>query len=374
MKQVTPPPHRPPLHGISRSKPAPPSSPAQTGAGSCPSRNGELPLAVPADRYDTPAGRSVRHSPDILADLQAKIRAIERTGSAAMPPGRADPRDAATHDISIENGATAHAAAALATPWLLGAAEVDARLGPRGLDPHAIHEIKPGTAIADWGAALGFALRLAVRRLRAPDRGPHDRGPHDRGIAGRILWCATDRMTGEIGRPHGIGLLRLGIDPAALILVEARRPADVLWAIEDGARSRSLLLVLGLVDEVGSIPARRLSLATEAGATPLLLLTHPQRAATAATASRWRISARPSAMHPLDPRAPGATRFGFAIERCRNRPLETEARSHLLEWSDEAHRFHMAAGMADRAHAPPSSERRDAERRGDREPRSHAAG
>lgn len=334
------PPHLRPLHGISQPKPAPPSHPAP-GAGSCPSRNGELPLAVPADRCDVPADRCDAPSRAVIERLQAKIRAIERSGGITP------------HDLAPEGSPQADRLAAQVggvfprrARWTLGAVEFDAWLGTAGLDPSAIHEIKPGPVIADWAAAAGFVLRLAVRRLRA---GGTSAKP-------RILWCATDRMIRELGGPHGAGLLRMGLDPGALILVEAGRTADLLWAMEEGLKSRSLLLAIGFVDSLQPVPARRLSLAAEAGATPVLLLTHPAHAPAAATATRWRISAEPGAPHPLDARAPGATRFGIALERCRAHPLAIQDRSHVVEWSDETFRFHMASGLADRAQPPPHND------------------
>ncbi len=41
-----------------------------------------------------------------------------------------------------------------------------------------------------------------------------------------------------------------------------------------------------------------------------------------------------------------------ALERCRHRPLMGEPVPHLLEWSDETHRFRMAAPVAHRADGP----------------------
>ena len=52
--------------------------------------------------------------------------------------------------------------------WQLGAREIDALIGPQGLNPLGLHEIKPckpitGTAAAgDLATAMGFALRLSA--------------------------------------------------------------------------------------------------------------------------------------------------------------------------------------------------------------------
>lgn len=282
----------------------------------------------PASAPPLPARRP-NHA--LIEKLQAKIHDIERAGGILSAPRgtEADGRQ----------------------PWTLGANAIDRQLGAGGLDVLGLHEIKPSRGGRDAGAALGFALRLLLR-LRASLA-------HSREARRRILWCTTDRSAHELGRPHAPGLAGLGLEPAHLMVVEARRASEALWAIEEGLKSQSLLLVLGVLDDIPDVAARRLSLAAEAGRTPALLLTHPHRAPAIATASRWRISAQPGAPHPFDDRAPGSTRLALALERCRNRPLEILSRSHVVEWSDATHRFRVVAELADRA-APPSSPARRA--------------
>lgn len=244
--------------------------------------------------------------------------------------------------------------------WSLGADAADAVLGPLGLAVDGVHEVKPaltavmpaaggatggaatgGITAADRAAALFFALCLARRRLV---------GRADIAVPA-ILWCEPRHEMRELGRLHAPGLAALGIDPRRLILVETRHPDEALWVLEEGLRSGGLALAVALVDDVALTPARRLALAAERFRTPCLLLTGARAPPAAATATRWRIGRAASAPHDFDARAPGASRLAVSFERCRGQPLAAE-RAFTLEWSHEAYRFHMAAGVADRAHAP----------------------
>jgi protein ImuA len=131
-------------------------------------------------------------------------------------------------------------------------------------------------------------------------------------------------------------------------MVEARRDDEVLWVLEEGLRTGSLVLAIGALSSIDLTPARRLSLAARDGATPLLMLTSARSAASGATATRWRINPAASGAHPFDTRAPGAARLAVQLERCRSAPPATEA-ALTLEWSHEAYRFRLAAAVADRA-------------------------
>jgi protein ImuA len=187
-------------------------------------------------------------------------------------------------------------------------------------------------------------MRLATRRLAAL---------RDTSAASaRILWCWPSVFAREFGAPYGPGLAALGFDPSAWLFAETSRASDALWAMEEGLRSQSLALVIGVMDEVELTPARRLSLVAAEHATPCLLITDPRLSPAGSTGTRWRVGACSSAAHPFDGLAPGAPRYAVALERCRHRPLPHECHPAVLEWSDEAHRFRMAAAVADRAHAP----------------------
>ena len=265
----------------------------------------------------------------MLAELRTRIHALER-GSSSFPPSL-EP----SQDQRRQSG------------WTLGVPEMDRRL-VGGLDAAALHELKaeqrPGAISGNWSAALGFALRLAVRRLRAlapdPDSGP------------RILWCWPSALARELGVPYGHGLSMLGLAPSACLFAETARACDALWAMEEGLRSGSMALVIGVLGEAELTPSRRLSLAAAEQRTPCLIVTDPRLPAAGSTATRWRIGTRASAPHPCDAAAPGAARYALTLERCRHGPLVAEPLSLFVEWSDETHRFRVAPAVADRAHGP----------------------
>jgi protein ImuA len=241
--------------------------------------------------------------------------------------------------------------------WTLGAAHLDAVLAG-GLDPAAVHELKPSLAAAEmmdwpavWAATRGFALALAVRRLRGRQQAGPQAGPR----TDMVLWCQSRAHAAEFGRPYGPGLRALGLEPDRLLIVEPARAVEVPWALEEALASGSLALVVGQLDDIALTPARRLALAAARTGTPCLLLTDPRAAAAAATATRWRVAPAPSACHPLDPDAPGSARFVLALERCRGRPPSADGVSLMLEWCDAAYCFRLAPAMADRAHAPDRS-------------------
>jgi hypothetical protein len=266
----------------------------------------------------------------VLAELRHRITALERGPSL------------------IASSFSPELAAQSPGAWTLGAAELDQRLGS-GLDAASLHEVKAepqatGVAAGNWAAALGFALRLAVRRLQSLDASSAG--------APRILWCWPSVFARELGAPYGHGFAALGLEPSSWLFAETARAADALWAMEEGLRSQSLALVIGVVGEAELTPARRLSLAAAEHLTPCLLITDPRLSPAGSTATRWRVGARGSASHPFDGAAPGSPRYAVALERCRHRPLTREPLPHLLEWSDETHRFRMAASMADRADGP----------------------
>lgn len=249
--------------------------------------------------------------------------------------------------------------------WEFGCNALDALL-PRGLATNVVHEIKGtpsatgGASAADWMMGIGFAARLAVRRTDALSSAqpmnrpslnqlPLNQLPPNQPPPNQpwVLWCWPKAVAGEFGALSAAGFAHLGLDPARLIVVETARSGDALNAIEESLKGGSLAVVVGVLDELDLMPARRLSLAAGEMATPCLLVTHPASAPAGATATRWRIKRLPSAAHRFDPRASGTVRFEVTIERCRARPESTTEPPFVLEWSDETHRFNLASVMAD---------------------------
>jgi len=141
--------------------------------------------------------------------------------------------------------------------------------GFEGLTTGALHEISPATlADSHDGAALGFAAALLgglVRMTRKP-----------------ALWLA------EGAPPHGPALATFGLEPAQLVVALPGRPAAMLWALEEAARSRALAAVLGEVRGMDFTAARRLHLAARDSGVTVLLLNRAAATITPAL-SRWRV-------------------------------------------------------------------------------------
>ena len=263
---------------------------------------------------------------DVLTALRSQIRQIERRPDS-LPDQDAGP------------------------VWKTDIPDLDTLLGVSGLEIGAVHEVKPALQrngsnwTAAWASALAFSLTLARRRSLLD------------GASGPILCCRPTIATGEFGGLYGPGLRALGIDPARLIIVETGNVSDALWAIEEGLKSASTAMVIGVLDEVDLTPARRLALAAASHRSPCILLTHPRAEATAAVATRWRVGSAPSAPHPFDERAPGHRSFSIALERCRAQPIAAEAAAFCVEWCDETFCFRLASRLVDRTPATRRSAR-----------------
>ena len=289
---------------------------------SSPAGTANLPFAVPEPGEKTELPRAA-----LINSLRETVRKIERAAPLARSSSGSNNK------------------------WQLGCPlecpAADALL-PGGLETDSLHEVKATMPVASaiagaWMASLGFALRLAVLRAAQVSGGRASRG------APWILWCWPRVLAGELGRPSAAGLMHLGLDPSRILFVETARADEALVALEDGLKSQSLALAIGVFKDIDLTPARRLSLAAGEGHTPCLAITHPASQPAGATATRWRIGLAPSAAHPFDPKAPGRQRFSLSLERARARPQSVNLPPLLLEWSDETHRFGMATGMADRA-------------------------
>jgi protein ImuA len=231
----------------------------------------------------------------------------------------------------------------------LGPAELDAALPGGGLALAGLHEILPQRAEWDDGPATGFCLALAARILEARP--------------GRLLWVS------QAGDLHVPAAAAAGIPPGRLLEVRVRSRLDGLWALEEALRCPELAAVIGELDELDALAARRLQLAAESAGKPCLLLHRPRLAGrgerlASPALTRWRIAAAPSD-ETLPGTLVGRPRWRVALERCRGgRPAD-----FLLEWHDEhstwddpawkdaepqrapAGALSLAAGLRDRAGA-----------------------
>jgi hypothetical protein len=160
------------------------------------------------------------------------------------------------------------------------------------------------------------------------------------------------------GRLHGHGLNALGLDPARLILVETAHRKETLWAMEEAVRSAAPAAVVGVIDTLDLKTSQRLHLAATDAGVPLLLLRPAPLPSPAsgggwgsAAATRWCIGTTKAARDRFG--LVTGPRWHLQLERCRNgRPGEW-----VVEYDHVAHRFSLAAALADFARAPGAGEK-----------------
>ncbi|WP_426169890.1 ImuA family protein [Sandarakinorhabdus sp. DWP1-3-1] len=228
-----------------------------------------------------------------------------------------------------------------------GCADVDARLGG-GLAPAALHEVFAARE-GDEPAAAGFALLLALRSARP----------------GPVIWLREDKARIN-GRPYGLGLADLGLDPARLLLVQAPDTLAVLRAGADAVACAAVATVIiepwGKATALDLTATRRLALgAARSGVTTLLLRTGDPP--PSAASSRWQVATALSSALPAN--TPGMPAFDVTLLRHRGGIAGFSTR---LEWDRDRRAFGTAlpgvapAVAAERARAPrvPAARRRAA--------------
>ncbi len=138
-----------------------------------------------------------------------------------------------------------------------------------------VHHVAPKN-LCDMPAALGFAVHLALRL--AQDR--------------FVLWAQTHRARSEWGEPYMPGLVQSGVSPQQFLSVFDTSPRDWLWVLEEAGACSDIGCLIGLSaqQELNFTATRRFSLAVEASATTMILLSpSPQQAL--ATATQWEVAA-----------------------------------------------------------------------------------
>lgn len=265
--------------------------------------------------YEGTAGAA--NVPPDLAALRRRIAALER-----RPP-------------ALEGAADGNRTE---RPWALGIDALDGALPEGCLVPDGLHEAV-GASAADGPAAAAFLAALLARRVR---------GGEYAGERGAVLVCQSRGGAARFGRLHGPGWRDLGLEPADLLILRARREKDVPWAMEEGLRSGALAAVLAEAEGIAFTVSRRLALAAAEGGTPALLLRHDELGPASAAQTRWRVTALPGRADPFDEGAPGPPRWRLALVRARGaRPAACD-----VEWNRETGDFHVAAALVDRPAAP----------------------
>jgi len=221
-------------------------------------------------------------------------------------------------------------------PWTFGVPEIDGMLPWIGLKTSGLHEIKPAH-YRDMAAARIFALGLLTRRM-------HIRRTRKQGNSS-VLWCLSDMSVREFGTPYGPGLMQFGLQPETFVMAQSSNKRNLLWTMEEGLKAHAPVAVLGEIDAVTFIEARRLALASETHEIPCLIISNQNTAGAGAALTRWRIASAPSASHTFDSHAPGAPRWHIILERTRHGP---SGLNWTVEWSHEACCFRLVTSLANR--------------------------
>ncbi|QZZ37453.1 inducible mutagenesis protein A [Nitratireductor kimnyeongensis] len=221
----------------------------------------------------------------------------------------------------------------------LGPEALDNALPGHGLKTGALHEILPANH-GDFTAGIGFGICLLARLLRQRP--------------GKILWVVPDHIANREGALYPPGLAALGLDPNRMIQVEAHKPIDVLWALEEGLSHAPLAAVAGLLPDKARAydfaASRRLGLrAARHGVTALLMRGRQACAENTAAETRWSVSTLPS--HTLYPgqAGPGAPQWRLQLLKCRQGLSRRLSQHWDVEWDHETLSFRLPAPLADRA-------------------------
>jgi protein ImuA len=245
-------------------------------------------------------------------------------------------------------------------PLPFGLAAIDSHLPDGGLACGALHEIVPA-AESCIAAAFGFIAAILARissppppgpRLRAPEWGREQQAASPR--AHPLFFIAPTyglRPYRPHGRLHGHGLNALGLDPSRLILVETAHRKETLWAMEEAVRSAAPAAAVGVIDTLDLRLSQRLHLAATDAGVPLFLLRPAATLESSAAATRWRVGTAAAARDRFG--LVTQPRWHLQLERCRNgRPGEW-----VVEYDHVAHRFSLAAALADFSRARGAGEK-----------------
>lgn len=203
-----------------------------------------------------------------------------------------------------------------------------------GQAPAILSDLFPQTDMD--GAATGFALAHIARK----------------GLP--VLWV-QDRLS----RSQAGGPCLAGLEGLSVLRVEANRPTDVLWSMEEGLRTAALGAVLG---EIWGDPAvlnftatKRLNMRAQESGVPVWMIRRGcgeslergsnlgNGSSSSAARNRWRVASLPSAPPLYDTKAPGAP--AWQVELFRSRELPTGR--WVARYDRAAHRLHFSAFSGD---------------------------
>ena len=232
-----------------------------------------------------------------------------------------------------------------------GLAAINSHLPDGGLACGALHEVVPA-AEGCIAAAFGFIAAVLARISSPPPCGEEQQVRLPRTPPLLVVMPAYGlRPYRPHGRLHGHGLNALGLDPGRLILVETAHRKETLWAMEEAVRSAAPAAIAGVIDTLDLKLSQRLHLAATDAGLPLFLLRPAATLESSAAATRWRIGTAAAARDRFG--LVTRPRWHLQLERCRNgRPGQW-----VVEYDHVAHRFSLAAALADFSRARGAGEK-----------------
>ena len=267
-----------------------------------------------------------------LAPLLKETKLVQ-FGSSAFEAGAYEP-DAA-HDAPFDERSGARVS--------LGEPALDGVLGG-GIAP-GLHELRP-EGYADSPLTLAMTAAFAARALQAREQ------------AGLVVWCrSAARPAQDFGLLDPAGAQAFGLDPRAIVLVEAGSVRDALWTLEESVKCPAVTAVIGEIGEAAAVDLtaeRRLLLTARAACSHVFLLRSHAHAAPSPSLTRWRVAARVGAPAPwrdifgLSGLGPCAARLTLVRQRGGGHPPG----AFDVEWRDAATGFTLASLVADRSARP----------------------
>lgn len=218
----------------------------------------------------------------------------------------------------------------------LGAEALDAALPAHGLKTGALHEILPESH-GDFAAGTGFGICFLARLLRQRP--------------GPILFAVPAHLANGEGALYPPGFAALGLDPNRLIRIEARKPIDILWALEEGLSHAPIAAVAGILPDSARAydfaASRRLALrAARHGVTALILRGRQASKESTAAETRWSVASLPAASAGT-----GAPRWRLALIKSRQGMSRHFSSGWDVEWDHDTLSFRLPAPLADRTPA-----------------------
>jgi protein ImuA len=114
--------------------------------------------------------------------------------------------------------------------------------------------------------------------------------------------------------------------------------------MEEALRSGAPAAVVGVIDKLDLKTSQRLQLAATDAGLPLFLLRPAEILESSAAATRWRVGTAPATRDRFG--LITRSRWQLMLERCRN----GRAGEWMVEYDHVAHRFSLAAALADPAY------------------------